>query len=78
MADPAPCTQTPQGLRSVSMYILNMYYYVVLTIVCSIIIIIISSSSSSSSSSTVGVHNFNLRIFNLRVSNPNKSIVDVF
>ena len=28
-------------------------------------------------SSTVGFHNFNLRIFNLRVSNPNKLIVDV-
>ena len=27
---------------------------------------------------TVGFHNFNLRIFNLRVSNPNKSIVDAF
>ena len=27
---------------------------------------------------TVGLHNFNLRIFNLRVSNPNKLIVDVF
>ena len=27
---------------------------------------------------TVGFHNFNLRIFNLRVSNPNKWIVDVF
>ena len=27
---------------------------------------------------TVGFHNFNLRIFNLRVSNPNKLIVDVF
>ena len=27
---------------------------------------------------TVGFHNVNLRIFNLRVSNPNKSIVDVF
>ena len=27
---------------------------------------------------TVGFHHFNLRIFNLRVSNPNKSIVDVF
>ena len=26
----------------------------------------------------VGFHNFNLRIFNLRVSNPNKWIVDVF
>ena len=26
---------------------------------------------------TVGFHNFNLRILNLRVSNPNKSIVDV-
>ena len=26
----------------------------------------------------LGFHNFNLRIFNLRVSNPNKSIVDVF
>ena len=28
--------------------------------------------------STVGFHNFNLRIFNSRVSNPNKLIVDVF
>ena len=28
--------------------------------------------------STVGFHNFNLPIFNLRVSNPNKLIVDVF
>ena len=28
--------------------------------------------------STVGFHNFNLRNFNLRVSNPNKLIVDVF
>ena len=27
---------------------------------------------------TVGFHNFNLRIFNLRVSNPNKLIVDAF
>ena len=27
---------------------------------------------------TVGFHNLNLRIFNLRVSNPNKIIVDVF
>ena len=26
---------------------------------------------------TVGFHNLNLRIFNLRVSNPNKLIVDV-
>ena len=30
------------------------------------------------SDGTVGFHNFNLRIFNLRVSNPNKLIVDVF
>ena len=27
---------------------------------------------------TVGFHDFNLRIFNMRVSNPNKLIVDVF
>ena len=27
---------------------------------------------------TVGFHNFNLRIFNLRVSNPNKLTVDIF
>ena len=27
---------------------------------------------------TIGFHNFNLRIFNVRVSNPNKFIVDVF
>ena len=29
-------------------------------------------------SGTVGFHNYNLRIFNLKVSNPNKLIVDVF
>ena len=38
-----------------------------------IIIMIITISSS-----TVGFHNFNLRNFNLRVSNTNKLIVDVF
>ena len=27
---------------------------------------------------SVGFHNFDLRIFNLRVSNPNKLMVDVF
>ena len=27
---------------------------------------------------TVGFHNFNLQFFNLRVSNPNKFMVDVF
>ena len=32
----------------------------------------------SSYALTVGFHNLNLRIFNLRVSNPNKLIVDVF
>ena len=31
-----------------------------------------------SSAATVGFHNFNLRIFNLRVSNPDKLFVDVF
>ena len=36
------------------------------------------SSRSACARSTVGFHNFNLRIFNLRVSNPNKLIVDVF
>ena len=35
-------------------------------------------SRASSYLCTVGFHNFNLRIFNLRVSNPNKFIVDVF
>ena len=33
--------------------------------------------SSPAAPPTVGFHNFNLRIFNLRVSNPNKLIVDV-
>ena len=28
--------------------------------------------------STVGFHDFNLRIYNLRVSNPSKLVVDVF
>ena len=32
----------------------------------------------SSGSRMVGFHNFNLRILNLRVSNPNKFIVDIF
>ena len=36
------------------------------------------SPRRATSSSTVGFHNFNLRIFNLRVSNPKKLIVDVF
>ena len=36
------------------------------------------NNNSNTSNSTVGFHNFNLRIFNLRVSNPNKLIVDVF
>ena len=34
--------------------------------------------SSAAQSSAVGFHNFNLRTFNLRVSNPSKFIVDVF
>ena len=42
------------------------------------IVIVISVSNSNSNSNTVGFHNFNLRIFNLRVSNPHKLIVDVF
>ena len=33
--------------------------------------------SNTHDSYTVGFHNFNLRIFDLRVSNPNKPIVDV-
>ena len=37
-----------------------------------IIVMIISDAAA------VGFHNFNLRIFNLRVSNPNKLIVGVF
>ena len=37
-----------------------------------------SKTPRSTTSRAVGFHNFNLRIFNLRVSNPNKSIVDVF
>ena len=37
-----------------------------------------TDSSRSAPGGTVGLHNFNLRIFNLRVSNPNKLIVDVF
>ena len=37
-----------------------------------------SLAPSAGSAGTVGFHNFNLRIFNLRVSNPNKLIVDVF
>ena len=36
-----------------------------------------AARDSSSLRSSVGFHNYNLRIFNLRVSNPNKLIVDV-
>ena len=35
-----------------------------------------TSETASLSRGTVGFHNFNLRIFNLRVSNPSKLIVD--
>ena len=41
-------------------------------------ITIIVSSSICNTPYTVGFHNFNLRIFNLRVSNPNELTVDVF
>ena len=37
-----------------------------------------SMGSRPRTSFTVGFQNFDLRIFNLRVSNPNKLIVDVF
>ena len=37
-----------------------------------------TNSGCSCGGRTVGFHNFNLRIFNLRVSNQNKLIVDVF
>ena len=40
--------------------------------------IIIITNMFISNHITVGFHNLNLRIFNLRVSNPNKLIVDVF
>ena len=33
--------------------------------------------NNNDNDNTVGFHNFSLRIFNLRVSNPNKLIVDV-
>ena len=37
-----------------------------------------SAAQAPRTTPTVGFHNFNLRIFNLRVSNPNKLIVDAF
>ena len=37
-----------------------------------------SNRSNDCNYNTVGFHNFNLRIFNLRVSNPDELIVDVF
>ena len=43
-----------------------------------IFIIVIYDILMSGSRDAVGFHNFNLRIFNLRVSNPNKLIVDAF
>ena len=36
------------------------------------------TGSARNGAGAVGFHNFNLRIFNLRVSNPNKLIVNIF
>ena len=55
-----------------------IYIYIVLFIGWFWIDIHKSSPTKPSPANTVGFHNFNLRIFNLRVSNPNKLIVDVF
>ena len=43
-----------------------------------LVTIFVTSLRRSAGQSTVGFHNFSLRIFNLRVSNPDKLIVDVF
>ena len=63
----------------------NIYYhyhyhtYLMLYSIMAIIIQIIAEQQGSiRRPSTVCFHNFNLQIFNLRVSNPKKSIVDAF
>ena len=72
--------------------ILVMVIIVILVVIVIIVIVIVIANSTNiwstsprpcardccSSSGTVGFHNSNLRIFNLRVSNPNELIVDAF
>ena len=57
-----------------------IYIYIYIYIyMCSTLVALPSPATpSKSDTSTVGFHNFNLRNFNLRVSNPNKLIVDAF
>ena len=55
-----------------------MIVIIVIVVVTTIIIMIIVMIIMIIMISTPGFHNFNLRIFNLRVSNPNKFIVDAF
>ena len=65
-------------------YIYTLYVYIYIYIYIHIYIYIYTYIHSwavdelQQSSLTVGFHNFNLRIFNLRVSNPNELIVVVF
>ena len=66
------------------MFILSFGYYMYwwFLLVCNCCISIVRHSTTIDvyiiCLFTVGFHNFNLRTFNLKVSNPNKLIVDVF
>ena len=53
------------------------HYYIIITIIIIITTMAVHSGSAPWNPHTVGFHNSNLRIFNLRFSNPNKWIVDV-
>ena len=55
-----------------------MYYYMCVYIYIDRYICIYPQVSCDIHAHTIGFHNFNLRIFNLRVSNPNKLIVFLF
>ena len=56
---------------------LHIYIYIYIYIY-SPLVSLLPRFLATGSADAVGFHNFNLRIFNLRVSNPNKLIVDVF
>ena len=57
---------------------IHMHIYVCMYIYIYIYIHKQTNKQTNKQTSTVGFHNFNLQTFNLRVSNPNKLMVDVF
>ena len=60
------------------LYVICYMLHVICYMLCVICYMLNAACYIILSYNTVGFHNFNLRIFSLRVSNPNKLIVDVF